>query len=533
MTPEKQGLPTNQLDQIADRLKNANNVLVTVSSNPTVDQLAACIGLTLVLNKMDKHGTAVFSGRTPSTIEFLKPEKTLEKDTNSLRDFIISLDKSKADKLRYKVENDIVKIFITPYRTSITEKDFDFSQGDFNVDVVMALGVNKKTDLDKAITSHGRILHDATVVSVNTSPSGEGLGSMDWISPDASSLCEMVADLASELDSSVFDNQISTALLTGIVVETDRFSNEKSSPHTMQVAGKLMESGASTQLITTKLEQKPPSQPKISDSNGEGDNGILEIEHKDADKGTDKKDTEIPPVMPVDEQPKPAEKPAEEEVGPPSSRIKDVKSDPGHSSDEESGKVIDGPGFVSEPPQMGGRWTANDMPEYQQYSATTDPLSQPDNSSIMSDRNPKDVADKQNASDEDIRSKTLHDIEESVKSPHLGQDDKPADAGPVTDAPASPLATPDDATGTSTPAGDAVPPPPVDDARDAVEQAVGDDYNADIPDPIQALNAQEFDTGNDNGNGDNGLDRPEGSEGGNDKPPGSSPPPPVPPPMTP
>src|SRR3954471_4151525 len=141
--------------QLADKLKTANNVLVTVSRDPSVDQLSACIGLALLLNKQAKHTAAVFSGKVPSTIEFLKPEETLEKNTDSLRDFIISLDKSKADKLRYKVEEDVVKIFITPYRTSISESDLDFSQGDFNVDVVIALGVAKQEDLDDAITSHG------------------------------------------------------------------------------------------------------------------------------------------------------------------------------------------------------------------------------------------------------------------------------------------------------------------------------------------------------------------------------------------
>src|SRR5690606_24670087 len=90
-----------------------------------------------------------------------------EKTTDSLRDFIISLDKAKADKLRYKVEDKFVKIFITPYHTSLSEKDLEFGQGDFNVDVVVALGVKKQQELDQAITAHGRILHDATVVSVN------------------------------------------------------------------------------------------------------------------------------------------------------------------------------------------------------------------------------------------------------------------------------------------------------------------------------------------------------------------------------
>ena len=93
----------NVKDSIIARLKEATNVLVTVSSNPSVDQLAACIGFTLLLNKVGKRGAAVFSGAVPSTLEFLQPDKTIEKNTDSLRDFIIALDKSKADKLRYKV----------------------------------------------------------------------------------------------------------------------------------------------------------------------------------------------------------------------------------------------------------------------------------------------------------------------------------------------------------------------------------------------------------------------------------------------
>src|SRR5487761_1364891 len=124
--------------QLVNKLKSANNVLVTVSRDPSVDQLAACLGLALLLNKQGKHTAAVFSGDVPSTLEFLQPEEILEKNTDSLRDFIIALDKSKADKLRYKVEDNVVRIFITPYRTSINEKDLEFSQGDFNVDLVVA-----------------------------------------------------------------------------------------------------------------------------------------------------------------------------------------------------------------------------------------------------------------------------------------------------------------------------------------------------------------------------------------------------------
>lgn len=246
--------------QIVERIKQANNILVTVSNDPSVDQLAACIGLTLLFNKINKHATAVFSGQVPSVIEFLQPEKTIETNTDSLQDFIISLDKDKADKLRYKVEDDVVRIFITPYKTSLSEKDLVFGQGDFNVEVVMALGVKVKTQLDRAITAHGRILHDATVVSINAgSDKGADLGQINWQEPTASSLCEMLVSISEAFGTGLLDNQMATAFLTGIVAETKRFSNSRTSPKVMTMSAQLMAAGANQQLIASKLE--PPLPP--------------------------------------------------------------------------------------------------------------------------------------------------------------------------------------------------------------------------------------------------------------------------------
>src|SRR3989304_3404200 len=130
--------PAAAQTQAVERINQASNILVTVSSNPSVDQLAACIGLTLHLNRKDKHATAVFSGRVPSTIEFLQPEKTL----------------------------------------------------------------------DATITAHGRIVHDATVISVVAGKSqAPDLGQINWIDPAASSLCEMLVTMSDSLGQNLIDNQ--------------------------------------------------------------------------------------------------------------------------------------------------------------------------------------------------------------------------------------------------------------------------------------------------------------------------------------
>jgi len=316
----------SQKQQIIDRLKQANNVLVTVKSDPSIDQLAACIGLTLVLNEQGKHATAVFSGEVPSVLEFLEPEKTLESNTDSLRDFIISLDKSKADKLRYKVEDKVVKIFITPYRTSIDEEDLEFSQGDFNVDVVVALGVHEQDELDQAVTSHGRILHDASTVSLNT-VQGNNIGSANWVDEKASSLSEMVASIAGSLGKKdVLDNQIATALLTGIVSETERFSNGKTSPQTMSTAAKLLTAGANQELVASKLaEPEPEPEEEWHEPGDDGessgpeepdnpppeppksDDGALSIDHTEEEQAAQEQEPEISPesesLPPPEEEP--------------------------------------------------------------------------------------------------------------------------------------------------------------------------------------------------------------------------------------
>ncbi|MBH1956737.1 hypothetical protein I8H84_04130 [Candidatus Saccharibacteria bacterium] len=276
--------------QIVESIKANNNILVTVSASPSVDELSAALGLTILLNSLDKRATAVVSGALPPAITFLDPEKTFESSVDSLRDFIIALDKEKADHLRYKVDGDVVKIFITPYRTTLSDKDLEFTQGDYNVELVLALGVKDQDHLDKALSAHGRILHDATVATMSVGTEPSKLGSIDWRDAAASSLCEMLVGVAEALktDKPVLDEQIATAFLTGIVSATDRFSNDHTSSRVMTMAAQLMAAGANQQLIAAKLEaaheigpnsvnatQQTPDTPDVSAGNE------AQIDHKE------------------------------------------------------------------------------------------------------------------------------------------------------------------------------------------------------------------------------------------------------------
>lgn len=267
----------NDVISASAMVAESKNILITVSKDPSIDELSAAIGLTLALDKMEKKVTAIYSGRTPHAISFLEPDNTFQDDVSSLRDFIISLDKTKADRLRYKVDNEsgVVKIFVTPYKVKITSDDLNFSEGDYNIDTIVALGVKNRDDFDNAILSHGRILHDAKIVTINAGEGVSELGSVNWEDPKASSISEMTVGLIDNTATGLLDSQIATSLMTGIVAATDRFSNLKTSPEVMQVASRLMSSGANQQLISSNVASATASET-VNESNVRDDELVLE-----------------------------------------------------------------------------------------------------------------------------------------------------------------------------------------------------------------------------------------------------------------
>lgn len=430
----------NLKQQAVEKIKLSSNVLVTVSANPSVDDLSAAIGFSLLLGKLNKHASAVFSGQIPPAIHFLDPSKRLDKDVNGLRDFIIALDKNKADKLRYKVEGGLVRIFITPYKSTLTQDDLTFSQGDFNVDVVVALGVSKREDLDNAIKAHGRILHDASVISINAGAKTSSLGLINWQDPGASSLCEMLVSISESFGSGLLDEQISTAFLTGIVAATERFSNPKTSPKIMTMAAQLMAAGANQQLIASNLDlpksPEPVSMTPPPEFEPETDDSQIEIKHE----------TQNEKILPPAEEPLPNDIPPPPtettEPLPPKTQDATLKELEGEISDLTS----------SSKKSKSTKFKADSLPPPSQLSepkAITDSFKPPDQVGIglISDskgRGPRDVdvnpllGGTFNATSQQAHDETVDDIKRGVNSTLLSHPGKPLD---IDDQPKEPRPT--------------------------------------------------------------------------------------------
>lgn len=256
---------SNITNRVVEKIKASENILIALSKNPNIDEISAALGLAMILDTMRKHVTAIFSGQVPNVLQFLKPEETFEKTTNSLQDFIIALSKDKVDHISYKIEGDFVKVYVTPYKATIGQADLSMSHGDYNVDLVICFNVISGDEIDPALSEYGRIMYDATAINLTVDTPGR-FAELEWQDSNVSSISEMIVGLADKLGLASFSEQVATALLTGIVASTDHFSNPRTSSNTMSIASKLMSFGANQQLISSQIMEKikTPATPAVT-----------------------------------------------------------------------------------------------------------------------------------------------------------------------------------------------------------------------------------------------------------------------------
>ena len=257
MTPEQIAeaikASNKTMANVAEKIAASRNILIALSSDPSVDELAGALSLSLFLDRLGKHAIAVYSGTIPASLGFLNPDDNFEKNADVFQDFVASISKDKADHLRYKLEGDAVKIYITPYKSRIVAEDMEFSYGDYNVDLVLALNVANAIDLDESLREYGTIMHDATVVNITTGNPGK-FGEVEWSNKFASSVSEMISNLLLSSNGDVkLNSEEATALLTGIVAATDRFAKANTFPGTMQIASRLLDAGADQQTVAANI----------------------------------------------------------------------------------------------------------------------------------------------------------------------------------------------------------------------------------------------------------------------------------------
>lgn len=247
------------LDQLIQRLKEANNILVVTKKLPSVGYLAAGLAASNILRQFNKNTIFVHADGIPMNIGFLQPENSISPSAETLRNFIISVSRDKVKKFSYNKSEKGYDLSLTPaHNAIIAEEDLEYSKGDFNVDLVVALGVGEKSEIHEVISDHPQLMEDVPMINVLTAHQHQKMSCDCWQMHDAASLGEMIYELSCSLNIHL-DRVTANAMLTSMVDFTNHFRHQTMA-QTLHVAGSLIERGADLGMIAEQLAMESPGE---------------------------------------------------------------------------------------------------------------------------------------------------------------------------------------------------------------------------------------------------------------------------------
>ena len=247
--------------QATEAIKRAKRVLVVAPENPTSDSLAT---LAAVLSYLQAHGIAA-DGLVPNINpeklpNYLpQPDRIMPKPAG-LRDLIIKLDLSKipVHELAYDVVDGHLEINLTPKSGEWNAKDVTILPGEDRHQAIVAIGFPDRQSLVSAFREPTDMVHRVPIINLDHEAKNEHWSAINLVDISATSSAEVAYAWFEDWDAKKIDGPTATALMAGLMANTNSFRSSKVTSLTLEKAAKLMTIGADRERIVLDLWRTNP-----------------------------------------------------------------------------------------------------------------------------------------------------------------------------------------------------------------------------------------------------------------------------------
>lgn len=238
--------------QVLEALKRSTHPLICVPSGAGADHYSSAIGLSRVLEKLEKKPTIVAAdGKAPKNIQFLSGHEKIQSKIENLRQFVIELDatKTKVDELTYELKDEKLFVYLSPKKGFWDAQDVRTSSSGYKYDLIICLGSPDHESCAHLFHENTDFFFRTPVINIDHTPENEHYGQMNIVDLTASACGEVCHDLIESIEPGLMDEEIATAFLTGMIAKTKSFKTKNVSPKTLQTASKLIAHGAKREHI--------------------------------------------------------------------------------------------------------------------------------------------------------------------------------------------------------------------------------------------------------------------------------------------
>ena len=190
------------MDKIINYINEGNYFIVTSHVNPDGDNIGSTFAMYYYLKSLDKDVYYVLDDDTPINLKFL------------LKDIEILS------------SEEFINLNIEQYNL-----------------IALDCGDLNRICIDKSIIENSKKL-----ICIDHHASNDNYGDLNYVMPEEYSTCELVYNLLKKINedknTQVIDQKIATALYTGVVTDTGKFSYSNTHPSTFEMAKELLILGA-------------------------------------------------------------------------------------------------------------------------------------------------------------------------------------------------------------------------------------------------------------------------------------------------
>ena len=246
----------NEIAQLKTAVGDKKNILITFRQDNKGDSIASALALGLFLEKMGKNVEIVCQNFVlPRQLKFLKKSEAIKSQFSHLQKFVLTVDTAKTgvEELSYDLKDNKLRIFVTPKQGFLNREDVRTAQSDFKYEIIFILDTPNFESLGTLYDNNTELFYKRPVINIDYSTLNEQFGQINLVDHTATSTAEVVFDILQKWQEELIDIDVATALLAGMISNTNSFKTESTKPQTLNSASKLIHLGANRDYIIQNL----------------------------------------------------------------------------------------------------------------------------------------------------------------------------------------------------------------------------------------------------------------------------------------
>ncbi len=246
----------NDIQQLTKILENSHYILIVFEPKYDLDAIGCALAWKIFLEKQYKQVDIVSQnfGATKN-LRFLTGYEEIKSEITHLQKFTIKVDvsKSKVDSLSYDIKDGWLSIHINPKQGVITKNELRTAQSSFKYDTIMTINTPDLESLGEIFTNNTDLFYRLPIINLDHNVNNEHYGLINLIDLPSASTAENSFKIMLQIKETNIDENIATALLSGIISQTRGFKATNITPDTLNTASQLMKLGADREKIIKHL----------------------------------------------------------------------------------------------------------------------------------------------------------------------------------------------------------------------------------------------------------------------------------------